>query len=335
MKVCAVTVTYGNRFHLLEKLLTALQEIAASEVVIVNNGSSQESSEALKKYLESYNKKYYLLELPNNTGSAGGFRLGIETALKGECDFIWILDDDNLPKKDALEVLKKYWAQLVDETEYQKIALLSNRVDRKNFNKVFYTQKATDVLPRKNNFMGFHWADMFEKFYERLYKKNPYQDAQASSYVKIPAAPYGGLFFHRALINTIDLPPQEYVLYMDDFAFTLPITTNGGIIYLIGESILEDAEQSTYLPKHKKWLHHTLFDAKSQYAYYTLRNILYFCKNYLTDNFLVFKINQYSFYIFITLMALIRGQTSKLKVLKDAIQDADNNKMGLNDKYQL
>ncbi|MFN3315563.1 MAG: glycosyltransferase, partial [Raineya sp.] len=95
MKVCAVTVTYGNRFHLLEKLLNALQEIAVSEVVIVSNGSSQESSEALKKYLESYNKKFYLLELPNNTGSAGGFRLGIETALKGECDFIWILDDDN------------------------------------------------------------------------------------------------------------------------------------------------------------------------------------------------------------------------------------------------
>ena len=335
MKVCVVTVTYGNRFHLLEKLLNALLDIAISEVVIVSNGSKEESSKALKAYLEGYPKSFNLLELSSNIGSAGGFRLGIEQTLKSSCDFVWILDDDNLPKKDALEVLKKYWAQLVDETEYQQTALVSNRIDRQNFNKVLATKRADDILPRKNNFMGFHWADMFERLYERLYKKSLYQDAQVSDYAKIPAAPYGGLFFHRSLLNNIDLPPKEYVLYMDDFAFTLPITENGGNIYLIGESILEDSENSTYLPKSKKWLHHTLFDSKIQHSYYTLRNILYFCKKHLLDNFWVFKLNQYSFYVLIATMAVLRGETSRLKVLKDAVEDVDKGRMGLNDNYIL
>jgi len=335
MKVCVVTVTYGNRFYLLEKLLNILLDIDVSEIIIVSNGSSEDSKKSLKEYLHKYRKCVNLVELPRNTGSAGGFKIGIENFLKGNCDFIWLLDDDNLPKSDSLEILKKYWKKLVEPTKYQKIALLANRVDRQNFNKVLYTQKSTHVLPRKNNFMGFHWADMFEKVYERLFKRNLYQNNPRCVYTQVSVAPYGGLFFHKSLLHRIDLPQEKYVLYMDDFAFTLPITTNGGTIYLIAESILEDAEQSSYLPKRKKWLHHTLFETKTQYAYYALRNILYFCKNYLTDNFLVFKINQYSFYLFITVMALIRGKLSRLKVLRDAIRDAADDKMGLNNNYRL
>ena len=45
-----------------------------------------------------------VIYLDENTGSAGGYKLGLEEAYKcNECEFIWLLDDDNKPQKDSLK----------------------------------------------------------------------------------------------------------------------------------------------------------------------------------------------------------------------------------------
>ena len=276
MNICVVTVTYGNRFHILEKVLNSLIQEDIKEIIVVDNGSSQESQQALNSFRSKCTIPIQVILMGKNTGSAKGFKTGLEMALQTSYEYIWVLDDDNLPLSDTLSILKKYWNQLVSPENYSSIALLSNRIDRQNFLKVLRTQRPDDILQKNNNFMGFHWGEMWEKIYERIMKRNPHENIKMEDmpvYTKVSAAPYGGLFLHRKLLEQYGLPPEEYVLYMDDFAFTLPITRNGGTLYLIKDSILEDVERSLYLPKSKKWLHHTLFESKETVAYYSMRNM--------------------------------------------------------------
>ena len=56
--------------------------------------------------------------------------------------------------------------------------------------------------------------------------------------------PYGGLFFHRSIIDIIGLPDTNYFLYGDDFDFSYRITKKGGKIFLVTQSVIEDLEKS-------------------------------------------------------------------------------------------
>ena len=40
--------------------------------------------------------------MPKNVGSSGGYRAGIEWAMQHDFDWIWTLDDDSIPHRDAL-----------------------------------------------------------------------------------------------------------------------------------------------------------------------------------------------------------------------------------------
>ncbi|MCU0437701.1 MAG: glycosyltransferase [Raineya sp.] len=338
MNICVVTVTYGNRFHILEKVLNSLVQEDIKEIIVIDNGSSQESKNALNFFISKSSLPIQVVLMGKNTGSAKGFKTGLEKALQTSCEYIWVLDDDNLPLSNTLSVLKKYWIELVKPESYASTALLSNRIDRQNFLKALRTQNPNDILQKENNFMGFHWGEMWEKVYERVMKRNPNENVKLEdlpAYTKVAAAPYGGLFMHRKLLEKFELPPEEYVLYMDDFAFTLPITRNGGSLYLIKDSILEDVERSVYLPKSKKWLHHTLFESKETVAYYALRNMLFFTMKYLKKNSFIFNIHRISFYIFITFMAILRGELRRIKLLKKAIRDAEKGHLGMDESYVL
>src|SRR5947208_3512337 len=108
MKVTAVVVTYGNRFNLLKQVVTRLLEECIDLIIIINNGSTSESFTKLSE-LANNNSVIKLFSFQKNEGSAIGFRKGIELAYNSENEFIWILDDDNVPSNGALDILKKNW----------------------------------------------------------------------------------------------------------------------------------------------------------------------------------------------------------------------------------
>ncbi|WP_449598724.1 glycosyltransferase [Niallia sp. Marseille-Q9988] len=104
--VIVVTVTYGNRINLLDEVISVLRsDNYINEIIVINNGSSTD----LKKYFET-NSKVRVVDLLNNTGSANGFNVGIEMArANSNCEYIWLLDDDNKPENNALELLISYY----------------------------------------------------------------------------------------------------------------------------------------------------------------------------------------------------------------------------------
>jgi GT2 family glycosyltransferase len=127
-KVCVVTVTYGNRFYLLKQVIDAALSEGIYKIIVVDNNSELESKNKLMEYEKLLNGKIKVLYLDDNYGSAGGFKKGLEEAYNdSECEFIWLLDDDNYPVNGSLKNLLDFWDSLRIENKEEKIALLSYR----------------------------------------------------------------------------------------------------------------------------------------------------------------------------------------------------------------
>lgn len=102
-RVVVVVVAY-NRRDLLIEVLEALriQTAAIERVVVVDNASTDDTAAVARDAAGPVE----LVELHRNTGGAGGFAAGMAIALERyEPDWIWLMDDDTVPKPDALAEL--------------------------------------------------------------------------------------------------------------------------------------------------------------------------------------------------------------------------------------
>lgn len=105
-RVVAVVVTY-NRRRLLEQCLASIcsQTLAPTAVVVVDNGSTDGTSELLAALAFGPGVPVAVLRSSENVGGAGGFALGMERALGHDPEWLWLMDDDAVPEADALERL--------------------------------------------------------------------------------------------------------------------------------------------------------------------------------------------------------------------------------------
>lgn len=70
-------------------------------VLVVANGAEEGDSEAISKDYPEVE----VLSLPDNLGFAGGCNRGIEHALKGNADYIWLLNNDALTRPETVSRL--------------------------------------------------------------------------------------------------------------------------------------------------------------------------------------------------------------------------------------
>jgi rhamnopyranosyl-N-acetylglucosaminyl-diphospho-decaprenol beta-1,3/1,4-galactofuranosyltransferase len=125
-RVTAVIVTYNNLL-MLSELLRDLQYQTrkADEIIVIDNASSDGTDHLMKRDFPSV--RY--IRLPENTGSAGGYYEGIETALENS-DFIWTLDDDVRLYPDSLEELLKGLERLDSKFPVGSVRSVGERCDQ-------------------------------------------------------------------------------------------------------------------------------------------------------------------------------------------------------------
>jgi rhamnosyltransferase len=103
LSIASVTVAHNSE-RVLAKQLDALlrQRRALQEIVVVNNNSTDGTCGMLStRYPE-----VTVLNLPTNIGVGGGYAAGIAYAVnERKHNWVWLLDDDSVPKLDGLEAL--------------------------------------------------------------------------------------------------------------------------------------------------------------------------------------------------------------------------------------
>ena len=328
MNVCCVLVTYGERFHFLEDVVHTLLKQEVNRILIVDNGSAANSRDGLERLRGLFPDKIRTVRLPENTGSAMGYKTGLEEAYRcADCEFIWLLDDDNKPRNNALEVLVENWKGLCGGSKDKDIALLSLRKDRSPFADIAMGAPVRKCFRRRRSFLGFHFLDLPSIALRRALHRGMTGSGKRAGKAVIPFAPYGGLFFHKSLLDRIGYPNEDFFLYHDDSEFTYRITALGGSIYLIADSIVEDIDN----PWDK-----TLFSYKISYlhegddsrVYYAVRNKVYFelyCLKY--DN-PVWHMNRLIYLNIMRLIALLSGVERRFSLIEKAVRDGIDGRLG-------
>jgi len=155
--------------------------------------------------------KITTVRLETNTGSSGGFARGIVEGLSLNADWLWLMDDDAIPRADALERLLAH-ADIAPDAgilssaviEFGRAALMHHR---------FFNPKTLSepVVPR------------------RLYKKDA---------VKIDTASFVGFLLKAQAARQAGLPNADFFIAYDDVEYSLRLKRHGWSAWLIPASIM-------------------------------------------------------------------------------------------------
>lgn len=326
MKICAVTVTYGNRFSHVKHLTDVLIEAGLSTIVIIDNASEQASQ--LKLVELAKHQAIHLIRHKQNLGTGTGFKAGIEAALRSPCDMLWLLDDDNIPQPDTLTKLKLYWEQHDRSNKNNKTALFCFRKAQFENKLLIFTNNKLNLLPPLNGFLFFH-VDRVWMLIKGIFSSSNTYSSMTQQVVPLDAAWYGGLFFHRDLVNEIGLPDEKYHFYMDDLEYTQRILSQGGEVLLLPDCVINDMDTSVDFTKRKNLFYHIIFEFDSDLrAYYFVRNAAYFEHKYRLKNKLFSLFNRAILLSVLWLFSLLRSDFTRYKVMLRALKHARAGKMG-------
>jgi len=319
---CAVTVTYGRRAPYVEKVVEAAIGAGAASVVLVDNGSRDTNRQALNTLAEKFHGRVILHRLEANLGSAGGFKAGIEQAIyRGNCRFLWLLDDDNVPAEDALSELKHPFSSLADHMSMDRLAVSALRSDLAIHRRLAAGGAVGDVYKWPSSFMGFHLGKTLKRFL-----RVPAGPVSAGrNLVDIPYGPYGGLFFERRLIDRIGLPDPSLFLYGDDREYTHRIIQMGGRLVLVCRARITDIVTSWATQARRPSI---LFSDDELRVYYNVRNHVYFDYHFWRRRRFIYKINKGIVMSGLWLLAAARRRLKRLELIKTAVRNGETSNLG-------
>ena len=335
MKISSIIVTYKDRSTLLKQVVDALIKSPIRRIIIVDNNSSIKSKNYLLNIKKEYKEKIKVISLEKNLGSAYAFGVGIEEAINDSAsEFLWLLDDDNLPVKGALELLTKYWRGLEEKEKNERVAIASFRQNKHVYFKAVQENNPGLVLGKKNIFRSFHIFDLPRSFARRFSKKSSVsRENMIKDHGDVSAYPYGGLFFHKSIINMIGLPDKKYYVYMDDLDFSHRIVQMGGRIILFLNSRITDIDESWNL---KKFAFVSIAKERDYgRLYYAIRNRVYFEKMNLVDNKLIYFINMIIYSVIVFSVSLFNFRFKNIHTYFTAVRHGFNGKLGVNQDFQV
>jgi len=278
MNILGIIVTYGNRFIYLEQVVKRLLKEKIRTILIISNGADKISKKRLLD-LRRNNKRIKLIILEKNYGSALAVKKGLKYALKSNCKFILLLDDDNLPALGFKKILEKKYQQYGNS--YKNI-FSPNRYKLKYYKNLQSKNKPFFFL--NNNFIKFNFFQIIFYFIKKFFIKKE----KLKKEILMQVAPYGGLFFNKEVLKSLGYPKTNFFLYADDFDFTLRMTKNTFNIYYSKDYLIKDLDptldENNYFSKK--------IDEKK--IFYQVRNHTYFSRNFITNKIIYYS-NMYFF----------------------------------------
>jgi GT2 family glycosyltransferase len=327
--IVVVTVTYGDRWpHLLQVIPAVFQQGIVDQLLIVDNASEYDVATKIRATFPQFLDRILVLPQTENLGSAGGFSTGLKKAYALNADFVYLIDDDNLPEDQALLILYEGWKNV---RERSLVALLSFRYQNlPNLKKAAYGEEVRYFHDKPNSFLGFSVTNALAKLNKPAKLHKP--GGELLPQVKILQAPYGGLFLPRGTIDRIGFPNEDLYLYADDTEYSYRIIQQGGEILMLTASRLKDLETSWWSDSNslnKKWSVPLLEEGGFK-AYYSTRNLTWFLWKNLSPNPLLFLFNGLIYLGYLLLMAIVSKRMKAFWTILRAVKDGLLGRLGKN-----
>lgn len=251
--VCAVVVTY-NRKELLMECMTALmgQTRKLDAIYIVDNASTYDTPFYLKAngYIHddpphnlvepwettsqisdfcciagkrsevSTSMPVHYIRMHRNTGGAGGFYEGVKRGCKKGFDWLWLMDDDAKPEKNALE--KLIYIDPVFTNIYGSVA---SYWDDNGSLKLCFPSSVVGA-DRENHILEFH--------------------ADLANIQMVHSIPFLGFLINSKLIEKIGFPNSEFFISVDDVEYCVRAAKIGCKVILVKNSIILHPSSASY-----------------------------------------------------------------------------------------
>jgi len=323
-KISVLTVTYGDRWKFLSQVIERLLKYdEVDNIIVFNNASTYNVTQKATLFNDS---RITVINSEENLGSAGGYKTAIKYAFENkDNDFIFLLDDDNLPRENVISNLLQQWD--VTAGANNKKALFCLREDRRQHVKITKGANPYRYYLMPDNFLGFSILRIFKNQFNKLLDKFNNKQGIAQSTV-IPYAPYGGMFMHRELIADIGYPDEKFYLYVDDSEYTYRITQNGGKIWIIPQCGIVDIDKSQGIGYKPRFLHSALLDQWNFRIYYHIRNRVYFYSRVAIKNKLIFRLNKSLYLAFLYVISVFSAKQKEYKKLLFAVNDGLEGNLG-------
>lgn len=206
-RVGAVVVTYNRREMLGQCITSLLAQTVPCDVLVIDNASTDGTGEWMQTVCQENSQVHYK-NTGKNLGGAGGFNCGMRWAVEAGYEFVWIMDDDCLPKEDALEKLLEADQILSGEYGWLSSAAL--------------------------------WTDGREcKMNRQALKKSyfEYMHLICHGLIQAKHATFISLFLRAETILKFGLPIKDYYIWGDDLEYTRRIAVRGKVpCFLAGQS---------------------------------------------------------------------------------------------------
>lgn len=327
--VCAVLVTYSDRWHYVQEVLQALarQTRPLDGIIIVANGNANSQPHDIA------GAGTRVVALDQNGGSAAGFRRGLEAASATSCRLIWLLDDDNRPEPEALERLLAARACLGNR-ELDCFGCL--RLKRPKHLATAMGSAEMAIAP--DSFMRLQATRVLSRL--RRWRSGGGDTSVAPGDVKYPVrrvdyAIYGGLLLSPSWTRTIGYPDDAYFTYLDDVDYTTRIVRAGGRIYLVSTSIVDDLDDTWHrsdAPAGRIPVMANLAVDPLRY-YYVVRNSVFLERRYFVRSTWRYRLNMAAYVALVGVATLafnlsVRNAIRRVKLVSAAIADGMAGRMG-------
>lgn len=234
-----VIVTF-NRSGLLTRALTSIGTMDPKPglVVVIDNASVDDTTEVVESLREQLGTELVYRRLETNTGGAGGFSAGMETAYELGSEWIWLMDDD-------VEVLPDGLARMGA-----------------------WTPRFRHIQGRRYDYDGseFYWQ---YRVSTSLGIPIPFAPAgfDESGYREMNSGCFEGMFIHRSLVQKLGLPDPRFFIYWDDTIYGYLASRHEPCV-IVDEFVLQRTREI------KQWDMGTrhLNASSDTYRYYIMRN---------------------------------------------------------------
>jgi len=317
MKSNIITVTYGERFKFLKQVLDAtVSDTNVDKIILVDNASLNKKE--IDEYITEANskqQKIVLVRHTENLGSAGGFKSGILEARKHVCDYVLLLDDDNVPENGWDEVMTSL--KSIFKEKMSKSVFSMNRGGHQEFftTKESYSDK-DDLF--KLSISNFKELINFVLRGQKSQNKSSLNNGKYIPIKRINPCGYGGAIIPYNIIKECNLPNEKLFVYFDDVLFFGEMILNQGVcIYKIDYPIIRDVDLSF----ENENIYKVFYSEKANNLkiYYLIRNRLIISIKYSKQSDLSVKFTGFIWILYIILMGIIKSKSLKNFIRKTAI----------------
>jgi rhamnopyranosyl-N-acetylglucosaminyl-diphospho-decaprenol beta-1,3/1,4-galactofuranosyltransferase len=213
-KITAVIVAYKDEEGLKKCIRNLIPQSKNTSIISVINNT--DNSSIFENIISGYSSCINITLLTNstNTGSAGGFSLGMEKAYEEGADWIWLHDEDDYPETDCLEKL------LSSNEGYIRAPVIKDPE----------TKRVLNYFKRKKGWLGYMYPAP--------------ENAET-----IDAAGTAGLLIHRKVIQSVGIYDASFFIGFEDWDYCLKAAKKGFKIHVIPDAVVYHPDHQSFRNK--------------------------------------------------------------------------------------